>query len=443
MLQLPLKNMLNKKRKKKKLEKDFLPSHTKSWDNETRQKYEFYIKEQKDLASNRNIIQEGDKVVLVLPRFQRFAIIGKGKFFKAKRIKADLGVTIGHPYGTMFEFNQRKKKLEVVEKMQIEGEYDASFVPSKNNSKLFDDQKSQSLRAEEIHKLKDNKSAEELVAIIAKNSTTFKNKTAYSKEKYLKRKMKKHAIIVTVLRPTPELICRMYYDSINGYKDKHFLLRYDTMAQLISVANIRANTINLVVDSTEGLLLAAIAQRVGGFGYVLHGHTKHKPKLNLFHKINSSRRVIDSLVHFPLSALDTLLNPSFPPHKHVEQTTVETSTDFVNIGQKMLRHEQLGMVAKILRQKVDSLILCSKFDPTYLLDALFPLLIPSGILVIFSHTMAPLVQCMKILKQRGVVCNTKISDTWTRSYQILPNRTHPVMNTSSSSGYLLSAYKLK
>lgn len=35
-----------------------------------------------------------------------------------------------------------------------------------------------------------------------------------------------------------------------------------------------------------------------------------------------------------------------------------------------------------------------------------------------------------------------VTETWTRQYQMLPGRTHPLMTTSGSAGYILHAIKV-
>jgi len=35
-----------------------------------------------------------------------------------------------------------------------------------------------------------------------------------------------------------------------------------------------------------------------------------------------------------------------------------------------------------------------------------------------------------------------VTEAWLRQYQVLPGRTHPMMNTSGSGGYLLTATKI-
>jgi len=45
------------------------------------------------------------------------------------------------------------------------------------------------------------------------------------------------------------------------------------------------------------------------------------------------------------------------------------------------------------------------------------------------------------MRQKGYL-NIKIQDVWSRDYQVLHNRTHPLMYMDSCSGYLLTGFKV-
>ena len=42
------------------------------------------------------------------------------------------------------------------------------------------------------------------------------------------------------------------------------------------------------------------------------------------------------------------------------------------------------------------------------------------------------------MKEQGSAVNVNLSETWLRSYQVLPERTHPTVNMSGGGGYLLT-----
>jgi tRNA (adenine-N(1)-)-methyltransferase non-catalytic subunit len=47
------------------------------------------------------------------------------------------------------------------------------------------------------------------------------------------------------------------------------------------------------------------------------------------------------------------------------------------------------------------------------------------------------------MKSQPKFIHLKLFDMWAREYQVLKNRTHPLMYMSSHSGYILTAIKLK
>ena len=55
----------------------------------------------------------------------------------------------------------------------------------------------------------------------------------------------------------------------------------------------------------------------------------------------------------------------------------------------------------------------------------------------------PLVECQKLLLDHNLVTKLELFETWTRHYQVLPNRTHPTMQTHGASGFILWGYTVE
>ena len=89
-----------------------------------------------------------------------------------------------------------------------------------------------------------------------------------------------------------------------------------------------------------------------------------------------------------------------------------------------------------------SLVIVSKFEPSSVFDALFPYLLPSRPFVIFSHYLQPLVELCSRLYREGTAVNLDLNETWMREYQVLPDRTHPMMRMDNESGFILSGIKV-
>lgn len=51
----------------------------------------------------------------------------------------------------------------------------------------------------------------QVIQVITENSSTFKDKTVYSQEKYVNKKQKKYGEVITIHKPTIRLLNDMYY----------------------------------------------------------------------------------------------------------------------------------------------------------------------------------------------------------------------------------------
>merc|ERR1712094_81554 len=75
--------------------------------------------------------------------------------------------------------------------------------------------------------------------------------------------------------------------------------------------------------------------------------------------------------------------------------------------------------------------------------ALLPHLTCGFPFVVFSEYMEPLMEAMLQLRAKDCAIRLQLAETWLREYQVLPERTHPVMSTSAASGYVLSGIKVQ
>lgn len=56
--------------------------------------------------------------------------------------------------------------------------------------------------------------------------------------------------------------------------------------------------------------------------------------------------------------------------------------------------------------------------------------------------MKPLCDLFTQFREWNMAVNLKFSEAWFRSYQVLPQRTHPEVMMSGSGGYILSGIKV-
>ena len=166
---------------------------------------------------------------------------------------------IGLPYGTVLE--QGKSKLVPLENGEDlmpdlpapnsaieEHAINSGLVRSNqtnDNRNLMDTNSSQSMNQNEIIKLRsEGTEGSAIVAALIENSSTFDQKTDFSKAKYIARKQKKYQPRCRIERCTGLTICEALY--IKDAK-KIMNLREDTLGQILSYANVSAGDRKSVV----------------------------------------------------------------------------------------------------------------------------------------------------------------------------------------------------
>ena len=90
--------------------------------------------------------------------------------------------------------------------------------------------------------------------------------------------------------------------------------------------------------------------------------------------------------------------------------------------------------------KARGLTIVAKEHPLQIANALLPFLGISRPFVIFHAHREPLQETYIELKQKRNVINMKLFTNFLRSYQVLPNRTHPDILTNDTGGYILTGY---
>uniref|UniRef100_A0A8D8ZZ89 tRNA (adenine(58)-N(1))-methyltransferase non-catalytic subunit TRM6 n=1 Tax=Cacopsylla melanoneura TaxID=428564 RepID=A0A8D8ZZ89_9HEMI len=97
-------------------------------------------------------------------------------------------------------------------------------------------------------------------------------------------------------------------------------------------------------------------------------------------------------------------------------------------------------VESILTKKVDGLIIVCKEHPESVLKKFIKYVAPSRPIIIYSLYREPLVDLFMELKNTKLpVINVRLTESFLRTYQVLPDRTHPMMSMNSTGGYLLTA----
>lgn len=252
-------------------------------------------------------------------------------------------------------------------------------------------------------------------------------------------------------------------------------LRDDSLGQMLSYADICAGRQVLVYDTTLGLVTGALAQRMGGYGKILSLYSGQQPacldmldRFNLTFAEHHSIKWLHTEDVYGAEASngkqeeeedveakdrDHLQWPC-PLQDHTRQhiSTLEGGGEAVvtkflhkrstRFARKLTRTTPLEVRAMLQARPCDSVLVCTKYDPTETVLGLLPHLGPSCPFCVFCEYMEPLAQCFLELQKRHLAINLRLTDTWMRDYQVLPGRTHPMMHMSQNGGFLLVGIKL-
>lgn len=448
----------------------------------------------------RNTIQDGDHFVLVFNDGRYF--FGecmkrrKGGKWSVKILKKSYstGHLIGLPYGTVLEQSPHKliplppdadllpplPAVAIEQQQQQDEEHtnsdpsttDQQPPPRRDNRFTIDDNTSQGLRQESIKQLQQSGAhGSEIVQQIIANSSTFTTKTGYSQHKYITRKQQKYQPRCRIVRSNAATLTQAMFVR---EPRKIMNLRPDTLGQILSYANLAAGCRVLCWETNMGIITGSIAERLRGYGSVFSVYSGQQPPFGpILERFNLTFREYASIRY--VHAGD-LLNDGDKEQGSMEETDLEQQdreklkwpcelqdhtrnylenemstkkeqVDFLarrqaRFARKVTRTTPLEGLALLHSQKVDSLIVVVKYDPTETLLSIWKQLTPSAPFVVFCEFIEPLTKCFLELQRRDLAINLRLSDTWAREYQVLPNRTHPNMSMSQSGGFLLSGTKL-
>uniref|UniRef100_A0A8D2CN62 tRNA (adenine(58)-N(1))-methyltransferase non-catalytic subunit TRM6 n=1 Tax=Sciurus vulgaris TaxID=55149 RepID=A0A8D2CN62_SCIVU len=439
-----------------------------------------------------NLIHDGDFVVLKREDVFKAVQVQRKKKVTFEKQWFYLDNVIGHSFGSTFEVTSggglqlKKKKEEPTSETKEAGT---------DNRNIIDDGKSQKLTQDDIKALKDKGiKGEEIVQQLIENSTTFRDKTEFAQDKYIKKKKKKYEAVITILKPSTRILSIMYYAREPG-KINH--MRYDTLAQMLTLGNIRAGNKMIVMETCSGLVLGAMMERMGGFGSIIQLYPGDGPVRVATACFGFPKSFLSGLYEFPLNKVDSLLNGTFsaemlyaepkdsasveesngaleekqnskpdnedsmaeaPESNNPEQESMEvvpqdpeykepkergSKKDYIQEKQRRQeeqRKRHLDAAALLSERNADGLIVASRFHPTPLLLSLLDFVAPSRPFVVYCQYKEPLLECYTKLRERGGVINLRLSETWLRNYQVLPDRSHPKLLMSGGGGYLLSGF---
>lgn len=93
-------------------------------------------------------------------------------------------------------------------------------------------------------------------------------------------------------------------------------------------------------------------------------------------------------------------------------------------------------------QADDRLVIASQISPVSIAARLSPYVIGSGTITVYSPYLQVLVETLDYMKKDQNYLAANLTESWQRTYQVLPGRTHPMMSTSGTGGFLLNAVRM-
>ena len=313
-------------------------------------------------------VNEGAKYVLVEVRPGAVVRLLKKKSFPAAAL-------VGREYGEFFELDKKNKIQPWDRSRNIQasklGEAEYENIGDNRHIKR-NDPSVQTLSYEEIEAMKRNDELDtaSMIDKVAAANNTFGTKTVFSQEKYLKKKQAKHLSVLQILRPTARTVTEAYFSKGPA---KTFFLRPDSVAQLLSLSNATSGDNILVHETTSGLVLGCLAERLAGQGRLISLYTEQEaPVVNAFRCFNFTEKALSTYMPLPFHQLAPLVELDLAAFD-----ADPLAPDFPFREAKPAALETLKQVRTALEHPVDSLVIASRFNPADVLYELFKYVIPA------------------------------------------------------------------
>ena len=388
----------------------------------------------------------GDVVLIEINEGERatFATLKEGKSVDVgKRQKVPVEALLGAPFGSRYEIvhNTGACVRLGAEGVDDDTTYGSAPVEDERSNKHVSNKHegAQRLTDADIAALRREFTGEEMVEIIAANSKTFDEKTAFAQEKYRARKMKKHMTRILVRFPSPRQVCEQYFYS-NPYKTSH--MRFDALSMLLNAGNVGAHAQTLVLDTCGGIVLGAVTHRMGGMGRICNGFIGQNPTaMDVLLQMNLEDAHFDCMRHAALSKLIERREGRVDEDLKMDEASGAKDGEEPSTTEKQerkhmkVRYATEGDFADFARQGFSSLIVSSlSVEPKSTLEQLLPLCASSASFAMWFNAAQPLAEALHHLRNTNTAINLSLVEPFMRAQQVLPGRTHPVMTTDAGSG---------
>jgi tRNA (adenine-N(1)-)-methyltransferase non-catalytic subunit len=375
-----------------------------------------------------SVINATDTVILKLPSGQHKPVslsagtvcsIGKFGSFLTKHL-------VGQRWGYTYEAN-KDKTLSLVAATALQDALDEGG----NNEFIMDaNQHNQVLSQEEIMALRDAGDSEALIQKLKDNNKTFALKTDYSKAKYEAKKLAKYSSRFTVVEPTAMGVLTFLMEK-DWERVGH--LTQESLAFMLTTADVRPGAHYLIAESISGLLVAALLERGAIITMV---HEPEAPPL-------------DNLKYFPhyeekqlkqSGRLYTLnWHEAAAPDEVIEELTryidARKDSKIPKDAEKIERRRQrIAELEGYKTAQFDGLLIMTEHTATSTVPSLLPRLGLSRKVCVFSPTREPLLALRQMTSEPLLA--QSIIELRAREIQVLRGRTRPVMTKRGEWGYM-------
>lgn len=399
-----------------------------------------------------DVIQENDWVILDSSDGKKtLGLLSKGSSARIGSRKRKLVTLIGHRWGQLFAVPQKKDVLIPIPDLpERESSHETDMDTMRNNQNLIDDTGNQKLKQEAIVDMQARGvQGEELVQTVANNSSTFKNKTAFSQQKYLKRKRAKFDLKVRVMKPTAFSLCETYF---TRSPEKTLHLRVDALGMLLAYGGVRAGARVLVYENCTGLLTGAIAERMAGLGKIINvfgGNTP--PGTEVIKMLSLASEQIASIVHTPIELLTTLETDEaiddqplrYGSREDLEaDRTKEMHMPSAKRAEAIATRPKRGVLKSWIKDGCDCLVVATRYDVVKVFDMLLKHVAPSGSFVAYCMHLQNAADLQYALQLSQMAVRVELMELSLVNHQVLPGRSHPAMTDSATGGYIVSGIRI-
>jgi len=414
-----------------------------------------------------DIIKEGETVVLQKFNYKKTHVLNSKRTLQLGRDVVSMEGLVGHKYGSAFEMvgSKSKKRIFDLVKTNEVVDFEELFLTGEggqDNRDLGDTEGSQKLSREQVEEMRDSGvSGKVIMEKLIENSETFQSKTKFSQAKFLKKKAKKYHHFIIIRRPTIRLLMDILY-SMDPMKIMN--LRIDSLSQILNMVNIHSGGRYMVYETgAQGIVVAGLLERLGDNGELIHVYQTGQPQTACLNSMGLQKSTL--LKNLNIQHLRSLEQgrdicehhnkTEEPAAKKAKVDTETSSTETEANGNKNgseaqdnseenkpvrmnLREKSVDAFNSIKTESLDGLVIICKQHPGNLIKFLAKYIKPARPFVVYSPYKEPLMETYMMLKDDGLAIMVNLSETWLRSHQVLPQRTHPTVLMSGGGGYILS-----